>query len=511
MSVYATYTLEIDWDDNGSYETDVSSDLISFNIMGGFPTPQSRVAPPTRATFVLRNSSQSYSPPLEANVRPMRKIRMTMTYDGTPEVLFLGYIENVVPSMGLLGTRRVIVNCVDAMTLFNIYEGPITLLTQTNSNAIITAVVNAVYTPPSTNYEDGLNVFAISSDRWDPTELRMATSQGVFSVEQTRASDKILQACTSDWGKFFIDKDGSPTFHNRHHAALDTGGADHTIDNTMSAMTYQMSATQIFNHIEVRCYPRTVGEFREILGRIKQDSTLVIPANDGVDDGELNLTIYFRDPSNNSQRVGGKDVVEPVEGTDFDTTVDESGTDIEVGTVAISSTIYGDHIELTFTNDQAYPLYLSRCQVRGYAIRAKEPVSVTATDATSVSAYGRRKLTINAPLMNLPIEAQMLADHLLDAYKDPHHDVRGVLIFANRNAAQMAIARDVAIGDQVELSEDQTGLSSETFYVYGVTHSVSENGKIHTVQLALETAYDIGGTPFRLDTSALNSGHILIY
>ena len=508
--VKATYVLEIDWDNNGSFETDVSANLMSATIYRGFASPIARYATVGRASFVLLNSSKAYSPPLVANVRPMRPIRLTMTYSSSV-VLFYGYIESITPSMGEKGTRRTTLNCVDAMTLMNLYEGPLALLTDTNANAIITAVVATVYTPPATDYEAGQNIFPYSSDRWDPTDKTLNTSAGLIHIEQARASDKILQACTSDWGRFYISKAGAPTFHNRQHESLDTGGTDHTINNTMSNMSYSMAATPIYNTVEVTCFPRTIGETLEVLGKIGQDSAPIVPANDGVDDGTLTFTIYFRDPSNNSERLGGKSVTEPAETTDWISALDESGTLPEIGTLAISSTIYGDHIELTFTNDQAYPMYLSKCQVRGYAVRAKEPLVITSSDSTSITAYGKRVLSINAPLMNQQIDAQMLADHLVAQYKDPHHDVRGLMFYANRDATMMGIARDIKIGDQIAVTEPQIGLSAEALFVYAIAHNISRNGYLHTVSISLEDAYNVGGTPFRLDTSALNSGHILVY
>lgn len=135
---------------------------------------------------------------------------------------------------------------------------------------------------------------------------------------------------------------------------------------------------------------------------------------------------------------------------------------------------------------------------------------MSASDATSIAAYGKRKLAISAPLMNTQAEALALAEYLLDVYKDPVDCVEGLTFQANRNATLIAAARDLELQDRVIVSETQTGLSAVTGFIYSIQHAITANGRDHRVTLNLQTGYD-PGTPFRLDDSTLESGHVLIY
>jgi hypothetical protein len=272
----------------------------------------------------------------------------------------------------------------------------------------------------------------------------------------------------------------------------------------MLEMDYQKAVQTVFNHVEVTCYPRSVGEVNEVLGQLSQRYAPAIQASDAE-----TFVLKYRDPSNQSLRIGGKDPITPTTG-DYEITNDpEGGGSDESASVTPSATFYADRAEITLTNAAAYPVYVQKLQVRGLVVRAREPVTMKASDATSIGIYKRRKLPINAPLMSDPMDAKMLADHLLDNYKDPLDQVTGVVISANKNATLMEAARDLRLAHRVVLSEDQTGLSAWAGHIYHMEHRI--NGKYdHRLTFALEQAYSVG-TPFRLDTSQFDSSHVLLY
>ena len=507
MAETATYTLKVDWDNDGDFldaGEDISADRISANIRRGFSSPLTRMAVVGRATFLLRNSAQSYSPPLEAGVLPSRAVQYSMTYDATEVVLFTGKVESIKPSFGQYRDRRCVLECVDDTALLDIHEGDIAMQTGVYAPDLIAAVVAAVYTPGGTDYQSGINFFPTSGDRWNWRAFDDAPRvRGPW--ESIRASSKILDCCAADWGRFFIAKDGDPTFHNRHHTALDTT-TELTIDDLMTGMSYQKTSSTIHNAIDVTCTPRRIGQNLEVVGAISQDSG---PRIEGSDSREF--TLRFRDPVNSEITVGGKDCVTPVAGTDYKCTSDESGEgDDKTGDVTCSATFYGDRAEIELTNADTAPVYVQKLQVRAYPVRSQGEVTMSASDATSIAAYGKRKLAISAPLMNTQAEALALAEYLLDVYKDPVDCVEGLTFQANRNATLIAAARDLELQDRVIVSETQTGLSAVAGYIYSIQHTITAAGRDHRVTLNLQTGYD-PGTPFRLDDSTLESGHVLIY
>jgi len=168
MSVTASYTLSIDWNNDGDFGDageDVSDDLMDAMIRRGFNDPLARVAGVGRATFTLLNVDKTYSPPSASSVVPRRPIKFDMSYSGTSATLFRGFVEDIDATYGIYGERQATLRCVDSMRLLDRYEGEIALQTDTYADDIISAVVSAVYTPSSSSYQDGINYFLQESGR----------------------------------------------------------------------------------------------------------------------------------------------------------------------------------------------------------------------------------------------------------------------------------------------------------------------------------------------------------
>ena len=513
MTVKATsYGLFVDWNNDDDYDDageDLSGVLIEASVGCGFNDAIARMASVGRATFVLNNTTKALSPPLEATVLPRRKVKFQMTYGGSTVVLFQGLTDSIAPSPGIYGDRRVVLECVDDMARLDEFEGPIAIQTNVRADAIITAVVAAVYTPTGTDYDAGINLFPFAADRWSGEANSGMTTMGMGmggALRQTvRASDKILAACTADWGLFFFAKDGTPTYRNRHSISLDSS-AELTLDNTLTTMSYRKSTGPVYNYIEVTCCPRTVGETYEVLGRMTQGTAPMIEASSA-----SVFTLDFRDPTNNAVQMGGKSPITPAATTDYTCTSDEAGEgNDETANVTPTMTAYGDRADVTLTNDVARPVYVQSLQVRGYAVRTFEPVTVRASDDTSITAYGKRKLPIDGALMSSTVQAHALAAHLLAYYKDPQDEVRGLMFFANNSDTLMQAARDLKLCDRVVVSEDQTGLSSYAGYITSMTHHIHD-GTIHSVTLDLATAYSIGGDPLTWDSSVWGGTDVWVY
>jgi len=82
MSEVATYGVYVDWNNDGDYgdsNEDVTDDFVSATIARSYSDPLSRVPGVGRCTIVLHNQAQTYSPPLNANALPYRKMKFEMT------------------------------------------------------------------------------------------------------------------------------------------------------------------------------------------------------------------------------------------------------------------------------------------------------------------------------------------------------------------------------------------------------------------------------------------------
>jgi hypothetical protein len=497
-AVYATYALYVDWNNDGDYadvgET-VTCDTISATIMRGFANPLARVAQTASAEFVLNNIDRDYSPALVAAVLPRRPVRFTMTYDATTVTLFEGYIESVdVGHSANQPIKTATLRCVDAMDLLNRFEGDIGILTNATADEIIDDVVAAAYTPAATDYDAGVNRFPYAADRWAGT----LTATGL--IQEARASDKILDACTSDWGHFFIAKDGSPTFRNRHQLPFDVTTVL-TLDETMTDVYYTLGTPLVLNRVAVTCYPRRLGTVAEVVGRMDNREKPVIDVGESV-----TLNIRFRDPANNAINLGALSI------STIETTVtdDEAGEGTEY-TPGILYTAYGDRIEVTLSNLEAHVVYVQDVRVLGLAVRSFEAVTVVETDATSITAYGRRSLPIGAALMSSPLAAEALAAWLVDYYKDPLADI-GVSFSANAYASLLEGARDLELLDRVVVTDDQTGMSATALHAYGIAHHIEAGAaNQHRVTLRLLQAYDYGADAARWDEGHWDGPEVWVY
>lgn len=476
---------------------ELSADFVSANISRGFSDPMGRVARVARATIVLNNENRQYSPGFNSDIVPRVPIELLMTYDFVTEARFTGYVDEIRPYSGRWESRRVELVCSDAMALLQQADAQIPLSVDVRANEIINDIVDDVLSPPSPNYEEGMNLFTVSADRW-------AWEVSGQAVEETTAAAKIGDVCLADWGIFFIDRDGNPVFYNRNHMPLDDTIVM-TLDGSMQELNYKLSVSSVRNAVDVTCYPRTIGDINEVLGRISQDDAPIIEAGD-----TRTFVLEFRDPSNQKINVGGKDCIVPVASTDYVCTDDVAGEGSDVtASVNVTADFYGDHAEVELENTAGDPVYIQKLQVRGLAVRAREPVKILVSDATSIAENRRWTLSIDTALMDNQVQAQALAEHLLDRHKDPRAIVDGIRVVANTSPTLMEAVRDMELCQRVSISEHQTGLSSYEGYIWQLQETIA--GTIHAVTLGLIEAYALPGDPGIWDSSRWDGGDVWIY
>ncbi len=495
----ATYKFYVDWNNDGDFldaSEDCSADFRSATITRGFTDPVARVAQEGQATIELNNADRRYSPALHtATQLPRRRVKLDMTYGGITKTHFAGYIDKISPTSGQFEERLVTLECSDAMSILDRVDGRMALALDRRADQVVQAAVAAAYTPAATDYDAGINRLPVTADRW-------AWSVAGQAVEEVKASQKIGDACVADWGVFYISAGGVPTFRNRWHCPFDATTVL-VLDGSMQDLVLSLSLQDVYNRIEVTCHPRAVGQVLEVLAALAQRDAPAIAAGESV-----TFSMPFRDPALLSTDIGGLNPLTPFAGTDYACTSDPRGSGADMtASVAAAASFYGDHVDVTLTNSAATTAYVQRLQVRGYAVRVQEPVSLVSDDPTSQAAYFRQALGIDAILLSDQPAAQALADYLLDRYKDPAAIIETVGIEATTSATRLAAVRDMELLQRVEISEYQTGLSNWTGYIWHIQEQIS--GWQHYVQLGLVEAYDVG-TPFLIGDT-FDSGHGMIY
>jgi hypothetical protein len=318
-------------------------------------------------------------------------------------------------------------------------------------------------------------------------------------------SSKMIDVSASDWGRFFIDGQGRPSFVNRHDQILDTTPRL-TVDNEMHGLLYEQNAEDIINTVEVVFSPRVVGDINEVLGTLSRGSATEIAAG-----ATENFTLRFRDPANPALDIGAYSLEALDAYTDYSATDDEAGEGIDK-TAQVSTNVVlqgGTEAQVEVTNNDANAIYLQLLQIRGRAVRTRREEIAKAEDAASIADYGPRRFTLSAPLISNRGQAQMLADYLLELYKDPIDRVEGIAIYANRNSTYLDAVRTLELLDPIRVSESQTGLSNFDGLVYRLQHRI-RNLESHTLTVAIHAPYTVAN-PVLIDVTTFASGHALAY
>lgn len=487
------YGAVVDWNNDGDFidaDEDISPDVISIDIHRSFADPIARTATVGRCTLILKNDDKAYSPELAPNKLPRREVRVFMNYNGLTVEKFRGFIDSLEPDAGTKGSRRVRLECMDAIALLQDAEILLALQENKRGDQLISSITGNIYTPPGTAYDVDLDTFPFAADTW--------TDDIVYGAgKQARALSAIRDVCTSDWGIFWIRADGYPVFETRHHRLLDPT-VKATLSDTMSELNYQKGTNLLYNEIKVTVYPRTVGTTNEVLWAQETGS---IPS---VNAGATSIfSASFRDPNNLDIELGGKNVVAPVITTDYmmNVAADGSGADLSADFTVVA-TVYANHAEIAVTNNGTTVGYVTKLQIRGLAIRMYAPPTLLASSGLSQTRYkSKRTLPIDSILQSNVNVGQQLANFLLGLYKVPPGEVGGVMFHARRSATFLTYARDLEISDRITLAEAQTGVGAD-YFINAIGHKISDGGKRHEVQLDVVNA--VLGNFFMLDVSQLD-------
>lgn len=205
------------WEDVSSYVTAASvkrgnDNYLNRQIEAG--SAQITLSDPD-SRFVPSNTSSPYSP----YVKPGRPVRISADWSDARTEIFRGMTQRWTQNFGRnRGSTEVVLTCVDTMALLELYEIDQTLVGSNGdtSHARISTILSD--TGP----------FA-SREPW-PTLLRDIDTSTTALVEQDAAEtvpvlDAIKTVVDSEWGLFFISKDGKATYKGRTAANPGSGAS----------------------------------------------------------------------------------------------------------------------------------------------------------------------------------------------------------------------------------------------------------------------------------------------
>lgn len=461
-------------------ETDVTADVIGpavtidYGIEDGAPTV--RMAGSGSIQFALNNSASNsaqllgYYAPGNANCRAGFgfdiAVRAYVTFGGSPiRQKFDGKLYVIDPVPGVNGPR--VTYCVAYDVMYELARAKLIELTpaidQTETQLLDAIVVASTVTPRATSFDAGLDTFPFAFGDLTP---------------DTSVAQAIAKVNISSWGWIFVKGDGTLRYRNRH--SIQT--AAFTLDNSMIALVGPKDLSRVYDRVDITTHPVTPGA----------TATEVIFAAANVVTVLAGQTVVIRapysDPANRQRPIGGKDFQDPpVSGTDWKANAAQNGSGADMtASVTVTATFWTSMVELTIENTDltrdAYMVNTSGTpvlQVRGRGYYFGLPVLSQAT-----SGAGSRPLAIDMYYQDSVNIADQLAMFVLQGNSNELTQLQEVTLKSGLDAATLAALIDLEPTDQIDVSEDVTGLAGVRAVVKRINLQIEPAG-ILTARLGL--------------------------
>lgn len=372
-----------------------------------------------------------------------------------------GTIQDANPKPGIADPRTV-VNCVDWMEeAARAKVQGFTVQTSVQSDALFALLVASLHKQPpgGTRAGTGSDIYPYALDN--------------VQDETSRILGELQKLALSEIGMVYISA-GVLVFEGRKIR----GGGSVSIrwsfdeDNLIDAVVgYQRD--DIYNRIQVSIHPRRVDAAATTV-LFNLGSSLQLARST-----EVQLDCPYRDPNQQAQRVGGKDMVAPVPTTDFtaNTLADGTGTNITTQfTVAYVGTPGGNTATVKVRNNGPLDGFVTKLQLRGRGLYDFEPVLSDLSDATSVETYGENVLGYDMPYQSNPQNALDTAAFILSRNKDAFLRLTGLTFVGDWDDDSRMKAFYLDVSDRISVTLDDVGLAAATYYVNGISMEVRRAG-----------------------------------
>jgi hypothetical protein len=487
MAIYATYTVEVDWNNDGDWsdanETVTSRVIESVSITLGRDQARafSPVAPGTMS-FSLNNRSRDYYPdnsgsPIGSNLKPGRAVRCQATYSATTYGLYRGFTEDFTISPAR-NERKVSFTCSDA-------------LARLRNTTISTGLSEGIRTG------DAIDL-VLAAAGWTggiDTDIG-ATVIRYWWAEQTDALSAIQQLVASEGSPALVYIDpanGNFCFRDRHHRLTRTASTtsqttlrDTGAEPKFSHLTdYQAGWSDVINDITLQVDER---QAQRILSQVwTMDERISVGAS-----ATLTIEVQASDPF--------RGAVTPVAGTDYNVLTGS------VSSVSLSRTS-GQSTVISITAG-ASGATIDALVLRAYSIPVVRSVKIRASDATSITDYGSRGLPDDLqPVWAGRYDAQALAD-LYVLQRKQRLPIMQVTVAGAADATRLTQCLARTLSDRITIVDAVTGINAD-FFIERVQHEIdaSQGGRIHATTFGLERVPAAPATAgFILGTSVLNTG-----
>jgi hypothetical protein len=339
--------------------------------------------------------------------------------------------------------------------------------------------------------DDGIQEFPYAGDQWREAE--------------TNAFRCIQDVTFAEYGFFYVARDGTITWQDKNWffersnvaATLTLQDGTHGVETKG-----RLSGDDVNNRITVTYAPR-IEESTGVIARA--GNTIQVPGKSGIDRSTPEVdapedAVVIRLPFielDTGTITGAKDHIHPVPNTDYTVNEASDGSGVDyttLGNLTMSTIITATGLEITFKNTATGDLYVFDLQVRGTALISRDQQEIIEKDDTSITAYGRMDYDYNVPFYSTRTFSQLLAEYFLGRFKDPVYRVASITLADGQPYTLGGInIFELEIGDTIDLSEGQTGVSSNKFLITGIDTAIPDpaGGQWATITLFLQDMEEV--------------------
>lgn len=455
------YHVQLDTADDGSYATDLVSDVISLWWRLGMQQPSQSIAPLSKAKITLDNIDKKYSPEdVSSNLEIGRKVRIQTTTTGPiTTTMLIGVIVNVIVTQeNNQHISQVFIEGIERELFFvEVLIAPQVDVLPNTVMALIMAEVGGLTFLGDT----GQTRFAYMADNWN---------EGILAIEGIR------EAVDADRGSYYSQRNAALRYRRRRfNTTNDT--SQHTFNDDMIDIDYSYGHDTV-STVKVTCIPRKQLAAGTIIWTVFNAQRILTGIS-------RRIIATFRDDQENP--CGAIVIVTPVATTDYvaNTKKDGTGTNVTAFvTVALTSS---DFSAATLTVTSTYPetVYMQPgMQLRGTPIYGGVPITVEQTDATAEAAYGKNILHLNLSPVDSIDDANEVAQYELGRRKNPIGNIGSILLDAQDHPIQIARR---TMRDRITITETQTD-HSDDYFIIGEEHEITLGGAQHQTRWYLEPA-----------------------
>ncbi len=477
----------VDADSNGSFERDLTADVLGVLWELGMAAASDGVAAPSSGRVRLRGADRAYSPEAAAqpllpgmpvHIQSVDEASVTRTH-------FTGYVERVEPAAGALGAgEALLILCGRERELG---EARVCLPPQTGKRAdqLVLAVLEAarLHDPLiGDRLQIGIPGHAeVGSAKLGgtPFSASLQTGRSTFDyaaepeLDGLTAADALAEILTAERGRFYTRRDGTFVFLNRHYGLTDAP-PDAAFDDDMDGLEYEYGGEMV-NAVRVQITPRSTGAAGSLLW---QTAALRVDSGQG-------RTVLARFHDSQGQPCGAAAVSVPLAGVDWSANSRADGTGADV-----TARVRVRLMEWSTNAARLEVLYYGAgtawvtINLRGTPLLRDAPMTVDCRDTASVTRYGLHSREWRSAAFTRAEEAEDMARWLIAQRKAPRGRVRVLHLNGAQHSAAM-LAR--TLFDRVSIHETQTGHSG-VYHIVGEAHEVDRGGYRHRVRWLLEGA-----------------------